>query len=473
MVRSDLEAPVEINRARGRGALGTIGKSLPRRGRRAARGTGEGTPGVSKRKGVAKRTERGPAADGAADGYANHAVEGAVEGAADGTFVHAPVLLGEVLAALVPGDGSPTLPPHGSTGRGGSVDAKDDGAGEVKTVYDAPREWTLVDCTLGGAGHASALVRGAFDRGVRSVTLYGFDRDATARDAASARLGTLAAAIAAAPPVPGAVFHWEIVPSNFAGAGELLLGRLGRYGVDALLADFGVSSPQLDVAARGFSLQKEGPLDMRMDASHALTARRVLEEYDEVGLARILRDYGEEPRARKLASAIVADRATGRLPLSNTVAFAEYAARVLGYHGSRVHPATRVFQALRIEVNGELEAIDSLLDSVPALLKGGGRAGFISFHSLEDARVKRRMRAWQKGEARPGRERDDDGRRHAFPWIEDRTWGAEVPRGGLATSETEARTNPRARSARLRVFRFGQEASRGDQGEGEGLAGRR
>jgi 16S rRNA (cytosine1402-N4)-methyltransferase len=359
----------------------------------------------------------------------------------ENTFAHAPVLLAETLAQLAPrGDDLEHLLRVGPLLRASQT-------GERATLR-------LVDCTLGGAGHAAALVEAihAALGGRADIVLVGFDRDDAARDAAAVRLSSLRERVGETG------FRWEIVPHNFASAAADLGTRCGRGGVDLLLADFGVSSPQLDVAQRGFSFLRPGPLDMRMDPRDSLTARDVLETYEARALGTLFRDYGEEPRARKLAEAVATDRAAGTLPLSNTVEFAAWVARVLGYHGSRVHPATRIFQALRMEVNGELDAIEALLDAVPALLSPGGRAGFISFHSLEDRLVKRRMRAWQAANARPTDDRDQS---DLPPWVEPRSWGREVPRGGLTAGEDEARANPRSRSARLRVFRF-EGASRGE-----------
>lgn len=347
-------------------------------------------------------------------------------------FAHEPVLLEETLQALA--FDTEALAPFLREGRS---------------------EMRLVDCTLGGAGHARALVTALSSRLEQAakelgtptpgIFLVGFDRDAAARDASKPRLDALAHSMP--------LFRYEMIPENFSLAGDALKSRFGFFGVDVLLADFGVSSPQLDIGERGFSLQRPGPLDMRMDPREDTTAKLILETYEATRLTRLFRDYGEEPRAKKLADAIVTDRAKGTLPLSNTVEFAAWAARVLGYHNSRVHPATRIFQALRIEVNRELEAIEALLDAVPWLLGAHGRAGFISFHSLEDRLVKRRMRAWQSAKARAAEGHDDDQTRP--PWEEPKTWGREVPRGGLVAGDAEGQRNPRTRSARLRVFRFG------------------
>jgi 16S rRNA (cytosine1402-N4)-methyltransferase len=179
-------------------------------------------------------------------------------------------------------------------------------------------------------------------------------------------------------------------------------------------------------------------------------------------LQRIFDEYGEEPRARALARAIVQDRDKGVLPLSNTVEFATYVERVLGYHQSRVHPATRVFQALRIAVNEELSAVEELLGQLPEIMSAGGRVGVISFHSLEDRLVKRYFRAWEQGEMTPEAKRESEKKQ----WRESQmglyaatsparnSFGREEPRGGIVATDNECKKNPRSRSARLRGFRF-------------------
>jgi 16S rRNA (cytosine1402-N4)-methyltransferase len=353
----------------------------------------------------------------------------------DFTFEHTPVLMSETLTHLLGDDGN-------------------------LTSQNLPGQLTLVDCTLGGAGHALALCERLLLKYAQlPVELLGFDRDAMARQAATQRIENF---VAKNPDFTNR-FQYKVVPFNFQEAGAFLLAQRGPLSVDFLFADFGVSSPQLDLAERGFSFLREGPLDMRMDPSQTLTALDILQTADDKELTRIFRDYGEEPRARKLATAICQDRQKGVLPVSNTLEFAAYAARVLGYHQSRVHPATRIFQALRMEVNGELEAIDALLEAVPRLMKPKGRAGFISFHSLEDGRVKHRMRAWQQGNNDLRAQNDDP--RALFPGFVAACWGKETPRGGAVASEQEAQQNPRARSARLRVFQFEGDATRAKEGQ--------
>ena len=196
-------------------------------------------------------------------------------------------------------------------------------------------------------------------------------------------------------------------------------------------ADFGVSSPQLDNHERGFSFLKSGPLDMRMDTENHLTAAQILKTYSEEDLTKIFFEYGEEPKSRILARAIIYDRKANKPPIEDTLTFAEYVKKILKYGYSRTHPATRIFQALRIEVNRELDAIQALLSLIPKIMHHHSKAGFISFHSLEDRLVKRSMRLWQMQEL-----------------------GLEMPRGGITPSEEELKQNIRARSARLRIFDF-------------------
>jgi 16S rRNA (cytosine1402-N4)-methyltransferase len=318
---------------------------------------------------------------------------------------------------------------------------------ELQQLENNEAELIVVDCTLGGAGHASCLLemiasQGFLERGGR-MRLIGIDRDATARAAAQGRLR---------PWFDHPRIAIEIVAQSFAHTAQVLeeLHLMGR--VHGLYADFGVSSPQLDVAQRGFSLRLDGPLDMRMDTAQQLTARDILIEWNERDLARLFRDFGEEPKAGKLAHAIVLDRAKGGLPLDSTIQFAGYVERVLGYRGSRTPPATRIFQALRIAVNDELGEIVALLDATPEILSPQAKAAFISFHSLEDRLVKQSMRAWERGLPKHDQAAEDNA--PIFPHLERPCWGRELPRGGVVPARCEVDRNPRAHSARLRVFCF-------------------
>jgi 16S rRNA (cytosine1402-N4)-methyltransferase len=174
----------------------------------------------------------------------------------------------------------------------------------------------------------------------------------------------------------------RFIRSDFLSAARQLTEEGVKF--DMILADLGVSSPQLDRAERGFSFGKSGPLDMRMDQRQQLTASDIVNRYPEEELRRIIREYGEEPKAKFIAQAIVAHR-----PLQTTGELAEVIAQAIHGRKGRIHPATRTFQALRIELNQELEQVKQFLPLVPHLLKPGGRVAIISFHSLEDRIVKK------------------------------------------------------------------------------------
>jgi len=280
-----------------------------------------------------------------------------------------------------------------------------------------------VDGTFGRGGHAGAILGmlGAAGR------LWLLDRDPQAVALARARHGD-------DPRV-------HVVHASFAELGGHLrsAGLAGR--VDGLLLDLGVSSPQLEDAARGFSFLRDGPLDMRMDNSSGETAAEWLARVDERSLAGVLRDYGEERHARRIARALVRARKQGGLPRTTGGLAALIEAAVPGREPGR-HPATRSFQAIRIHLNAELEALDRLLAEVCDLLAPGGRLVAISFHSLEDRRVKRFIRRCSEvGDLPPGA--------GAVP-------PERVPRlrrvGGARRADAEElAANPRARSAVMRV----------------------
>jgi len=224
------------------------------------------------------------------------------------------------------------------------------------------------------------------------------------------------------------------------------LADLGIETVAAILADLGASSLQFDIAARGFSFRGDGPLDMRMDPTHGETAAQLLATIAVPALARLLRDHGDEPDAERIADAIVTARPTSTTRLADVVTQA-MSARERRKLGRRIHPATRTFQALRIAVNDELGQLDRLLADAPDLLGVGGRLALISFHSLEDRRIKRRMRQLSSAPAMPARVplRAEELPRPKFT----------VPRGyahGICPTAAETTTNPRSRSARLRVI---------------------
>ncbi len=272
----------------------------------------------------------------------------------------------------------------------------------------------IIDGTLGGGGHSEALL-------AEGASVVGVDRDPVALAAATARLG-------ANPRFQGRA-------GNFA---ELLRVASDLLPVDGVLVDLGVSSPQLDVAERGFSFSKDGPLDMRMGPDGP-TAAELIASTEERELVRILKDYGEEPFARPIAREL-----KKALP-TRTLEAAEVVKRAVPRKAwpNRIHVATRTFQALRMAVNGELEALDALLASIPGLLKVGGRAAVIAFHSLEDRKVKEAFRALAgRCTCPPG-----------LPICVCSGVGdfALVTKKAVAASEAEVEANPRSRSAHLRV----------------------
>ena len=286
---------------------------------------------------------------------------------------------------------------------------------------------TVVDCTLGLAGHASGIARLLGPKG----HLIAFDRDAEALAMAKERLARTCDELGKdAPKVT--VYH-----EAFSSAARLL----EPASVDGMLADFGVSSLQLEDAHRGFSFMADGPLEMRMDTRSGPTAAQVVNEASERELADLIYEYGEERRSRRIARAIVRGR-----PVTTTGQLARIVAQAApAMKQDRIHPATRTFQALRIYVNRELDEIKSLMDSAPKLLKPSGRLVVISFHSLEDRIAKDSFREGQsKG-----------------------IWEI-LTKKPVTASEEEIDRNSRSRSAKLRA------AERpGARGEREGARERR
>jgi 16S rRNA (cytosine1402-N4)-methyltransferase len=268
----------------------------------------------------------------------------------------------------------------------------------------------VVDATLGYGGHSAAIARRLGAKG----RLICFDRDEQAMELAKARLAELAKELGAEMPTV------EYVARPFSEIAELV--KPGE--LDGLLADFGVSSMQLDEAHRGFSFRSDGPLDMRMDTRSGLTAAQVVNQADEEDLANLIYEFGEERRSRRIARAIVRAR-----PITTTAELAQVvSAAAPPIKGEKIHPATKTFQALRIRVNDELGEIQTLLKSAGSLLKPGGRVVLISFHSLEDRLVKDSFRE----SARQG-------------VLEILTKKPAVAK------EQEALRNPRSRSAKLRA----------------------
>jgi 16S rRNA (cytosine1402-N4)-methyltransferase len=279
----------------------------------------------------------------------------------------------------------------------------------------------LLDGTLGGGGHSLLLL----ERGARVI---GIDKDPRALAAARARLARFGEAFRA-------------VRADFRDA-KNVLDALGLSAVDGALVDLGVSSPQLDEAERGFSFSRPGPLDMRM-SSEGEPLADLLRRIDERELARILREYGEEPFARPIARAVKRAVAEGE-PL-DTARLAEVVAGAIPRKAwpRKIHPATRTFQALRIAVNDELGALASWLEALPSILAPGGRAAAISFHSLEDRMVKERFRALtQACTCPPDLPVCACGAKATF---------APVTRKPVIAGDAEVAANPRARSAKLRV----------------------
>ncbi len=313
-------------------------------------------------------------------------------------------------------------------------------AGPVVEALRAAPPGPIVDGTAGGGGHLRAL----FEATQGQRPLIGVDKDPEACRAARARFQ---------PGDPVTVVH-----GDFATLGEAVAraGVEGDHAVSGLLLDLGVSSWQLDTPARGFAFKHgDAPLDMRMDpSSDRPTAAELIASLTEEELARVLARYGEVRRPRAVARALQAASRAGALQTTGDLARVaaealgrrhEPGARASGGAGKRsgrIHPATTVFQALRIAVNDELAALDAALAEAPRLLCPGGRLAIISYHSLEDRRVKRALREGERGPARPAK----------LPPPTDWTPTWEVlTRRPVVADEAERRRNPRARSAKLRV----------------------
>lgn len=309
-------------------------------------------------------------------------------GHGQGDAIHRPVMVAEVVAGLAP---------------------HDDGA--------------YIDATFGAGGYARAILEAA------GCTVIGIDRD------------------------PDACRRAEPLCARYAGRLRVLRGRFGAMvsllealsltRVDGIAFDLGVSSPQLDVAARGFSFRLEGPLDMRMDPEEGLSAADAVNALPEDELAHILKAYGEERAARRIAGAIT--RARAEAPIATTGRLASIVRSVLPAGRSRIDPATRTFQALRIHVNDELGELDRGLAAAETLLSPGGRLCVVAFHSLEDRRVKTFLSARAGRQAAPSRHLPEalrDGPSPSFRLIHN---------GAVRPGSEEIAVNPRARSARLRI----------------------
>lgn len=284
-----------------------------------------------------------------------------------------------------------------------------------------------VDCTAGGGGHSMGILNKLSKDGL----LVSLDKDDDALRTCRSKAEAAGAD------------NWKIVKSDFSSIADVL-EELNIEKVDGILADLGVSSHQIDVDERGFSYAKDGPLDMRMDTTAPLTASIVVNTYDEKDLVRIFRLYGEERFAGRIAAGIVRDRQ--KAPFTGTL---ELAAKIASYVPGKArnedqHPARRCFQAIRIEVNHELDSVQKLLDVGPTLLRDGGRMAVISFHSLEDRIVKETFR------------------NHASPCTCPKNFpvcvcgkvslGKVLTNKPVVAGEEEIRSNSRAHCCKLRVF---------------------
>jgi 16S rRNA (cytosine1402-N4)-methyltransferase len=279
------------------------------------------------------------------------------------------------------------------------------------------------DGTIGGAGHAAAILEASSPTG----WLFGCDRDGDAVEAAKARLVPFAG-------------RFEIRSGNFAELSEWIESE----SCDGVLLDLGVSSPQFDVAERGFSFQQEGPLDMRMDKSQSLTAAKLVNEASAEELANIFWEFGGERDSRRFAKAIERDRQLRKF--ETTKQLAELIERLSPRGGKKAHPATKVFQALRIAVNDEIGSLKRGLEGAMKILKPGGRLAVITFHSLEDRVVKDFGRTLARDYVVTGEVDVPELRQPTQPKLK------LVNRKAIQPTEAEIKENPRSRSAQLRIF---------------------
>lgn len=290
-----------------------------------------------------------------------------------------------------------------------------------------------IDGTLGGGGHSAELLRALEAKGwIERSLVIGIDQDQAALDAAAARL------------LPRYAKACRIVEGNFAEMTDALRRVAGEAAkAQGILLDLGVSSAQLDEAERGFSFQKSAPLDMRMSQRAALTAKDVVNGYDEAALARVLRDYGEEKRARQIARRIAEVRKVK--PIETTGDLAELVRKCYLPHQTKeqIKSLARTFQAIRIEVNQELEALKAALAQAESLLASGGRLAVIAYHSLEDRLVKTFLQ--QKSQ--------DDWGAKGLPLKEPlrKATMRLITKKPITPSENEVERNSRARSAKLRI----------------------
>ena len=289
-----------------------------------------------------------------------------------------------------------------------------------------------VDGTLGGGGHASEVCRRLGEGG----RLIGIDQDADAIRAASERLKPYGD-------------HVTVVRSNYVNIAQIL-SDLGIEKVNGIYLDLGVSSYQLDTAERGFTYRDENaPLDMRMDQRNTKTAADIVNTYTESDLYRIIRDYGEDKFAKNIAKHIVKRREEKPIETAGELTEVIKAAIPMKVRATGGHPAKRTFQAIRIELKQELEVLKNSIDTMIDLLAPGGRLSIITFHSLEDRIVKNRFRTNENPCICPP----------GFPvcMCGKKSKGKVITRKPILPSEVEMEENPRAKSAKLRVFERGEE----------------
>jgi 16S rRNA (cytosine1402-N4)-methyltransferase len=291
---------------------------------------------------------------------------------------------------------------------------------EVLDILDPVPGGIYLDGTLGAGGHS----RGILERSSPDGRVAGFDRDPQALALARENLAEFG----------NRIIMIQDSYQNF----QSHFNNLNWHAVDGIVLDLGLSSMQLDTPARGFSFREAGPLDMRFDPGQPLTAADLVNDLAREDLAELLYKYGEEPQARKIADAIIANR-----PLVSTQDLAQLIKKVTRNRKTRIHPATRTFQALRIAVNGELDALEAFLPRALESLKPGGRLAIIAFHSLEDRIVKQFFRRESRDCICPAE-------------IPQCVCGhtaqlRELSRRPIQPGESEISQNPRARSAKLRV----------------------
>lgn len=297
-------------------------------------------------------------------------------------------------------------------------------AAEVLAALKPQAGGRYADGTLGGAGHAAGILAASSPTG----WLSGCDRDGIAVETAQVRLAEKFAG------------RFEIRRGNFSEMADWI----PVASCDGVLLDLGVSSPQLDTAERGFSFQNDGPLDMRMDDQQKLTAADLVNDLEAEALAKIFWEYGDERDSRRFARAMVHDRALRKF--QTTRQLADLIERLAPRHGKKSHPATKVFQALRIAVNDEIGSLKRGLDAAVKILKPGGRLAVITFHSLEDRVVKEFGRERTRDYTFPG---EVDVPELRTPRVPELQW---VSRKAILPGEAELNENPRSRSAQLRVL---------------------